>query len=560
MTAGFQVRKKRMRPPRVKEWRVDGWFGMYDSRSKKAEQDGDAALLINLMPTDLQRGGPVQLRPGRQPAFGAATAPQVGLAGLRNVQWVGYAKLSAAVGGDTLYVIADGEIWAISGGGVATKRISAAQLTGAGITFSALLSVQAVGFDGTLVVVGGGRPFTWTGANGVGLVSLTNAPFAASHVTVYYSKLVMLDGSGTQHVTILWSEENQANTGYAAGGYNNAWELTQTSQEDVTGILGTNEGLYFWRAYSVGIIRGAVTASFQSDGVHDSVYQGSGVFGNYGSTTWCADSIFWTDMKGQVMAFRPGVGVTNLTDQLPRVFGSAVKQWGAPYGLGEQGPANTSTQAQQLIADPINARLHVEMSGATARWTMIFDARTYKFLSLWDFGAAHSANTDAISAVVVQESGFNSFYAYVDTNGFVFTQKVASSSIQPPTADYDNAGVGTPIVGILVGPMHGHSISRTEWQFTDMDVTIDQISSSTTAIGYLTSRQHKANLTPADQSVVVAGAANAPYERSIPVGINANGRWLRPVISITGATSGDPPQIFGYAVRGVLISETPMVT
>jgi hypothetical protein len=73
-------------------------------------------------------------------------------------------------------------------------------------------------------------------------------------MTVYYAKLFMLK---RDRKTIVWSEENQPNTGYEAGGYNNAWELTQTSNEPLTAIIGTNEALYYGRKTSVGAIRGA---------------------------------------------------------------------------------------------------------------------------------------------------------------------------------------------------------------------------------------------------------------------------------------------------------------
>jgi hypothetical protein len=178
------VSRYQVRPKTPKTWTIDGWTGMYDSRSVKAERDGDAPLLINLIPTDTQRGGGVYLRPGRQPLGSLSAAPQIG-SGSHNVQWIG--EVTFATSGTVVIVIADGEIWKLGLTGTLTKMVSAANLTTAVLEIKTDVACHAVNFDGLLAVVAhdtaatglhpGYVPFTWDGTTGAGgLVKLDNAP------------------------------------------------------------------------------------------------------------------------------------------------------------------------------------------------------------------------------------------------------------------------------------------------------------------------------------------------------------------------------------------------
>ena len=55
-------------PVRGKEpvyFEARGWRGMYDTLEDRAVSADEAALLINLIPSDTERGGPVHVRSGR---------------------------------------------------------------------------------------------------------------------------------------------------------------------------------------------------------------------------------------------------------------------------------------------------------------------------------------------------------------------------------------------------------------------------------------------------------------------------------------------------------------
>jgi hypothetical protein len=555
-------------PPQEQQWQAAGWNGMYDSRGN-VQDPTEAALLINLIPSDILRPGPVYIRSGRIPLGNLATAPQL----TAGIQWIGDVTLTA--GGTRTIAISGGEIYEVNlGTGVLTKRISTANLTTATITAPSG-AVFATVFNGTLAVAGfnqGVAPFTWDGTAGGGLVKLTNAPTSVWGMTVYFAKLFFIKGLGS---TIVWSEENQANTGYEAGSYVNAWTLAQTSNEPLTAILGTNEGLYYGRETSVGIIRGAVTSTFSTEGVHDSVHVGSG------PSTWVhfgyADGVlYWADYQSNVYARPAGGEVRTITDQLPRMMGydstyeTASNYRSKPvYGVGEENL--TPAHVRLLTADPVNRRLYVDMGKAGtlgSRWMQVYDLLTLKLLCLWTYGTANSSGPGTVFGDRTRFATMGRFsllannYVFVDENGYIFQQEVASINAVSATADKTEAGVATPIVATFLGPKHGDN-HQTEYRFTKIDVVYDQIDGTVSiGTGYITSRSHKVSLAPAKQTVGT-GSSNNPFEKRLAVGLgpDASGRWLRPIFTLTGSVSqsagSQPSQLFGYTLTGVPVSESP---
>lgn len=556
-------------PQQSETWEGKNWRGMYDTRADVLGPD-EAPLLINLMPSDPARGGPVYLRAGRQTLGNNPTAPQLG-SGAHLVQWIG--SVTFGTGSTRIIAVVDGEIWEVATDGTVTKRISTANLTSAGITLSSGPSgVHAAEFDGTLVLADhtGNRPFTWDGTAGSGLVSLTNAPASVKGLTVYYAKIFFI--KNTNVPTIVWSEELQANTGYEAGGYNNAWELTQTSNKGLTAILGTNQGLYYGRLTSVGIIRGPVSSTFQTDGVHDSVYQGSGP-DSFNLWQYVGDTLFWGDFRGHIYAYREGGDPVNIAAQVPRVFGYDTTQWQASnanalpvYGAGEEGLA--LAYPQLLVADSGNQRLYAEYGNGTGgRYTYVYDVETLKLLSLWSFGTSNDRALGVFpSQLRYAAMGLSvsnaSYYIYTDDSGYVFRQMVEGMAGTPPGADFDHTGASVPVVGTLVGPPHGVS-DKLERRFTQLDVVTDELPTNSISVGYLTSRAHKVALAPTPQVASSSSVPNTPFRmrRSFGLGRDAVGLWLRPIIKISGTTSTlagrQPQQLFSYTLTGSVVSASP---
>jgi len=149
-----------------------------------------------------------------------------------------------------------------------TPWVATAALTGAGITLDSSALVYMCEFNGQLIVSDGvNTPFAVDTA--AALTKLTNAPVFFGQPTVYAGKLMGIKSADRK--TLVWSEENLPNLGYEAGGYNNAWTLTQGGPGDLYAIRGTNAGLYYWRAESCGAIRGAITPDFVAASTHDDI-------------------------------------------------------------------------------------------------------------------------------------------------------------------------------------------------------------------------------------------------------------------------------------------------
>jgi hypothetical protein len=569
MTAPRAVRWRGRAPER---WTVAGWTGMYDSKAKSSERDGQAPLLFNLRPLDADRTGPLELRPGmkRVLAGGAgSTALQLGTVGARTCQ----AMFNMPGVGPCIVV--GGEIYSLNfAAGTSTKLVSQANFTTAGITFSTSTAMLYTFLGNDLVACHhSGRPWTWDGTSGAGgLTSLTNAPASVSGLTTYYAKVFVLT---TSRYEIQWSEENQPNVGYTAGGYNNAWTLSQTSTQQLRALLGTNEGLYIFREDSVGVIRGAVSSTFSTDGVQDSVFIGSGA--DIASSVLLAGqgTVWWIDDRRRIHAYRPGVGVIPAWQSLTRWLqspGFTSSEYGdnEPYGVGEDW-RNWDMGSQLPVLDPVNRRvLFPGYDNVSARRIIfVFDADSGELLTIERYPAANppGASGSAPHLGILPLSGGGSptwMQVYVDENGYVFQQPMSGeSSTYVRYYDETHDGAGEIVVGQLLGPMHGWD-TGIEWQFTQLDVIADAALDNVLTVGYLTSRRHKLSISASVQTysdTTIASSLN-PYERRIPFGLNANGRWLRPLIRLSGSTNGLQTRqlLHGYTLTGYAVSSGPKVT
>lgn len=195
-----------------------------------------------------------------------------------------------------------GALYTVGPTGVPAAFVSGATITGAGATLSTTNGVWGIEYNKQLVLHDGANAPFMVSTAGV-VTPLTNAPTSVyGNPAVYYAKLFFI--KATDRVTIVWSEENAANTGYEAGGFNNAWSLTQSGKGNLYAILGTNEALYYWRQTSLGAIRGAVTPDFTAAGVHDEV---SRVRGSVSGSPLVINHVPWfVDQSGVVCRIQGG--------------------------------------------------------------------------------------------------------------------------------------------------------------------------------------------------------------------------------------------------------------
>lgn len=376
-------------PPRAQELTAGPFRGMRYVRAAKADSSL-AYFIANMLPVD--RSG----RPGALTPMLPSSRQFSGAGDLGTPQAVvGHAGLA-----DDLMIVS-GELWYVHGGG---RVIAAADLAAAGIVLSAVASrIWTCLFNGQLIVNDGvNQPFAWDGvtAHG-GLTKLTNAPARCfGQPTVYYGKLFFIKAdpaTGAATNVIDWSEENQPNTGYEAGGFNNSWALTQSGQGPVYALCGTNAALYYWRADSVGAIRGAVTPTFQGDGVQDDVSTSVGAtvpqaVAAVGETVW------FLDRWGRPHVFSPGEAPVSLWAQLSDAYGSVSGDYDGGVGTQFARPGAVVAGADGLV--------FMEIVGICF---LVFEAAARQLLCVYvppqGMMSENVANTPAIFGALAHSDG-----------------------------------------------------------------------------------------------------------------------------------------------------------
>jgi hypothetical protein len=244
--------------------------GMRDSSDSSVSNDPKyARLLQNVMPIELDKPSTMTGRPG----FDKILSTQLGTTS-GSFPWT--SRTGQLV---HHFVREDGNertlIWV--GGHLYNYNPtldSSAEVTAGSVTWDQTARYYAVTFGDTVVYHDGtNTPRTKEPIANSG-VELTNAPVFYGQPVVYYAKVFAI--KSTERSVIVWSEENDPTIGYEAVPYSNSWQLGQTDQEPLYALAATNEALYYFRARSIGTIRGAVTPEFTTDGTHEGISQSVG--------------------------------------------------------------------------------------------------------------------------------------------------------------------------------------------------------------------------------------------------------------------------------------------
>jgi hypothetical protein len=478
------------------------FVGMRDSLDPAAADPSRASLLQNCYPQD---GSVVVGRPG---------FTQMG-SGFGNVYVTWMGQYTTLAGGELTVAIAGGEIytydWATD---TWTKVVTTANLTTAGITLSATGN-SAVTFADKLVVVSTGTsdiPFMWDGTSGAGgLTELTACPPLYGPAVVYYGKLFGIMAS--DRATLVWSDENDPTTGYGTA---EQWTLGQTDTGALTALLGTNEALYVFRERSITAVRGAVTEDFQTTGTREGVSETTGTASPF-AVTVAEGWAYFLDADGRPHALEIGGGVVPIWHDL-RETCKAVRR--------------TFLFEATAIYDP-NLRL--------VRFRVTLDSDLLNTLDL-----CYTPDTTPPSAVAVFR-GYDSVCMGVvkDANGgpvVVHGTKPASTGLAyrhgTPDGDvWDDDGAA--IHHVVRAPYLGHDIAHDK-HYHRIDATLRAGSTMTDlSVDYETpygvAQPQSATLTTGlsfwdDAEWDEDNWSSDSIEAPLRVGINAQGRWIRPRI------------------------------
>lgn len=294
------VRGYRVQAPKAKRFQTEPWAGVDDGQAAFPNAMAYASLAQNCVLRDVDRPDVSYVG---VPGF-SLLGGQLGSVGVRTIQAIGgFTKLN---GVSYRVCVAGGKFYTYDYGGNAwTETLTSANITASGATaLSTTATVSLLAFANELIVSDGiSKPWSWDGTNGGGVTYLSNAPICRGPLWGYYGCWFAVKDTAPN--TMVWSEVGLLNTGFEAGGYNNAWDMRQTSSEAIVGGIGTNDYLVVLRENSITLVRGEVTNNFSSTGTREAIGEGVGSKSPYSTIVQGAD-VYFLAADTRIMRIRGG--------------------------------------------------------------------------------------------------------------------------------------------------------------------------------------------------------------------------------------------------------------
>lgn len=164
-------------------------------------------------------------------------------------------------------------------------------VTPVGITIDASTStrVSFVAVGGAIVVTDGvNRPWVMSNFGGTpatgtyididgagGAWSTWGKPTLYQDSVMFITRTVPGGSLVIPRVGLVWCEPNQPTVGYTQTGYADFWNIIENGSEPLYAILGTNNGLFYWRESSIGLASGTPSINFSTTATRD--YRGDPV-------------------------------------------------------------------------------------------------------------------------------------------------------------------------------------------------------------------------------------------------------------------------------------------
>lgn len=434
--------------------------------------------------------------------------------------------------------------------GVLTETVTGSHLSGASITLSSSARCYAVTLNDQMIVSDGvNTPWMWDGTAGAGLTLLSDCPVLYGQPTVYYAKLFGIKNA--ERSTVVWSEENDPTTGYEAGGFNNAWTLSQTGSDPLYAIRATNDALYYWRQRSIGAIRGQVDSNFVNSGVVDAV---STLVGTRSPAGVCIynDTAYFPDEYGRPCGFATGGQVEEIWRQVALLFSldSADKAYlfSAGYTIGVSAAQIAVMETLPFRAlGGIQFRHNSSGVGTLGSEGAIYFGQNNTAQGIWQF----ATRSPAVGGEVVNSVTNLPEILEVTTDGYVFSSGKADQWV-----DQDSAGTNTVVTLQVTIPRLG-STAVAELRFDRADVVVGARSAGAVSVSCLckTSRQQLSTGVTLTNSVTGSVAVE---ERKTSFGLAKQGRWAQPVIVLTHGSASAAG--FSLALHEVALLAFPYAT
>lgn len=579
----------RPRPPRPVVEQVGPFKGMRTTLEGALDR-AFAEWLHNCATLDPYAGGPIIPRPGRvavNTAAGVVTAAACHIQGetdpaaaaQRKCQMLAEFWPQTASALRRAVAIMAGKFYCATNNGAWVEAVNAATFAAAGITLDANATFYATVFTGKLVVVGPTVAFTWDGTTNGGITKLTNAGSSFyGRPTVYAGKLFVIKGD---RKSILWSEEGNPTIGYEAGGYANAWDLVQTSQDVLTVIIGTNTALYYLRQTGIGAIYGGSAAEFQTTATHDAVSHTLGT-ATPDATVLAGDAIWFADDEGRPHYFLVGsTEIVPIWRELSRAFTPYLQDGSGYLSLA----APNAENARLLTVFPTMTARFVRGfdlvlfgyqvlpvgvgSGLSVDLMIGFHAATKRAQTVWTFPTPTAAFCEAESTVI----GGSYELRLADVFGYTYAlNRNVLAPISQTTWDMDRDwknGTLVDVMASVIGPRHFASLTD-EVQVSLLHVnylglvknaamTVRWATPNVMARGGVAVAAESETLTldglvAASELRAAVGLFTTPLDAKITVGLREQGRWIAFGFSWAHATR---LRLLGWQVEGVPAGAEP---
>lgn len=511
--------------------------GMRDSVDPTTADPRKATVLQNVYPIDPELGGGLEGRPG---FTGLGAGPdQLGGPGTRRGQRS--FQFNELDGTKHTIVFVGGQMYEYNWGSDTFTDLSANQPT-----TSTTAKIYCVTFADRLIVSDGvNAAWSWDGSGaGAGAFSvLTNAPVFYGPIVVYYAKLFGIDAS--DRATIMWSEENQPNTGYDSGTFDNAWTLGQTDQDPLTALVATNEALYYFRAHSIGSISGRVTPEFRADGTREGV---SETLGTSSPDAILVDSahIHFFDSSSRLHKIVPGQGTVPLWKDL-RELTENLPETGLPNAV-----ASIYPQADVLL-------FGVRASGASENNTILVFNRSPVAPREDEYVGPWRGSWTFTALDLVEDTDGERFLFHLSDDGYVYrhgnpTGQLWDDELVAGTEAIQHVVRGTPMAHNKKLTLHfdrAHVIHRTPSNMTNVAF---QMITPEGGLANAPSYNVDGGTTLWDAFLWDTGIWSvAAGETRVAIGVSARARWAQ--LEIQHAELGEQFGFLGWELEAYPITE-----
>lgn len=330
----------------------------------------------------------------QRPAFSLGAGSVISLGSARATSQFHY---TSTTGTEYNFAMVSGKLYRISSTGAETDVTPVGVTIDNGLTtrlFMAQLNDQLIATDGVnkpwIGTNLGATPITGTyiDADGSGTSwTAFGTPFIQAGCVGFVLGATSSLSGLVKRIAILWSEPNQPAVGYMQTGYTDWWNLIQTSQRPITGVVGLNSGIVVFRDRGIGFIAGQLSGSFSSTTTNQLISDEIGLLAPATIARY-RESIYFADQFG-----RPQL-VETTTLREPQLW-LQMRQ----YIESQTAAAGYATAVQNVAIGVIEPNLNLYLVAPFASSSLgvnnippnvafAFDAKTGNYVGRWTLAAS----------------------------------------------------------------------------------------------------------------------------------------------------------------------------